>query len=65
MYNRTIHCTKLDTYITKIVEIWQYASGIFPEDFEPDHCENYNLQDMFLQIRKDIRNLEDKVSPSK
>lgn len=46
----------------EIVEIWQYASGIFPEDFQPDHHENYNLQDMFLQIRKDIRNLDDKVS---
>ena len=54
-----------DIPLGEIVEVWQYASGIFPEDFEPDHCENYNLQDMFLQIRKDIRNLEDKVSPSK
>ena len=32
----------------EIVEIWQYASGIFPEDFEPDNFDNYNLKDMFL-----------------
>ena len=49
----------------EIVEIWQYASGIFPEDFEPDNFDNYNLKDMFLEIRKDIKQLEDKVSNSK
>ena len=46
----------------EIVEIWQYASGIFPEDFEPDHFENHNLKDMFLELRKDIRDLNIKVS---
>jgi transcriptional regulator with XRE-family HTH domain len=51
-----------DIPLGEIVEIWQYASGIFPEDFEPDHYENYNLQDMFLEIRKEIRNLNDKIS---
>lgn len=51
-----------DIPLGEIVEIWQYASGIFPEDFEPDHYENYNLQHMFLEIRKEIRNLNDKIS---
>jgi transcriptional regulator with XRE-family HTH domain len=51
-----------DIPLGEIVEIWQYASGIFPKDFEPDHYENYNLQDMFLEIRKEIRNLNDKIS---
>lgn len=51
--------------LSEIVEIWQYASGIFPEDFEPDNFDNYNLKDMFLEIRKDIKQLEDKVSNSK
>ncbi|MDQ1096727.1 MULTISPECIES: XRE family transcriptional regulator [Chryseobacterium] len=46
----------------EIVEVWQYASGIFPEDFEPGHFEDYNIKDMFMQLRKDIRDLEDKVS---
>ncbi|MEC3876482.1 XRE family transcriptional regulator [Chryseobacterium salviniae] len=45
----------------EIVEIWQYASGIFPEDFEPDNFENYNLKEMFLELRGDIRKLEDKI----
>ena len=49
----------------EIVEIWQYASGIFPEDFEPDNFDNYNLKDMFLEIRKDIKELDNKVSNSK
>jgi len=48
----------------EIVEIWQYASGIFPEDFEPDNFENYNLKDMFLEIRRDIENLNNKISPN-
>ncbi|KIC61447.1 XRE family transcriptional regulator, partial [Chryseobacterium taiwanense] len=46
----------------EIVEIWQYASGIFPEDFEPDRLENYNLKEMFLEIRKDIQGLDEKIS---
>lgn len=49
----------------EIVEIWQYATGIFPEDFEPDNLDNYNLKDMFLEIRKDIKQLDEKISNAK
>ena len=48
-----------------IVEIWQYASGIFPEDFEPDNFDHHNLKDMFQELRKDIQDLDDKVSKLK
>ncbi|WP_312394421.1 LexA family transcriptional regulator [Chryseobacterium sp.] len=41
----------------EIVEIWQYASGIFPEDFEPENLENHNIKDMFLELRNDIKKL--------
>lgn len=51
-----------DVPLGEIVEIWQYASGIFPEDFEPDRLENYNLKEMFLEIRKDIQGLDEKIS---
>ncbi|SEH31495.1 XRE family transcriptional regulator [Chryseobacterium culicis] len=51
-----------DIPLGEIVEIWQYASGIFPEDFEPDRLENYNLKEMFLEIRKDIQGLDEKIS---
>lgn len=34
-----------DIPLGEIVEIWQHASEIFPEDFEPDNFENYNLRD--------------------
>lgn len=50
-----------DIPLGEIVEIWQYASGIFPEDFEPDHFEHYNLKDMFLELRRDIEKLNHKL----
>lgn len=56
--------TPYDIPIEEIVEVWQYASGIFPEDFEPDNFENYNLKDMFLELRKDIEKLNNKLSPN-
>ena len=51
-----------DISLGEIIEVWQYASGIFPEDFEPDNFENYNLKDMFLELRKDIKGLDDRMS---
>lgn len=51
-----------DIPLGEVVEVWQYASGIFPEDFEPDRVENYNLKEMFLEIRKDIQGLDEKIS---
>ena len=51
--------------LKEIIEIWQYASGIFPEDFEPDNFENYNLKDMFFELKKDIQKLDEKFSKSK
>ncbi|WP_089736595.1 XRE family transcriptional regulator [Chryseobacterium jejuense] len=45
-----------------IVEIWQYASGIFPEDFEPGDYESYNFKEMFRELRQDIKELDKKVS---
>lgn len=50
-----------DIDLKNIVEIWQYASGIFPEEFEADHPQNYNVKDLFLELRKDIKNLENKM----
>ncbi|UZT96535.1 helix-turn-helix domain-containing protein [Chryseobacterium fluminis] len=52
-----------DISLGEVVEIWQYASGIFPEDFEPDQLENYNLKDLFLELRKDIEKLSNKLPP--
>lgn len=51
-----------DIPLREVVEVWQYASGIFPEDFEPDNFENYNLKHMFLEIRRDIQELDQKIS---
>jgi transcriptional regulator with XRE-family HTH domain len=51
-----------DIPLGEIVEIWQYASGIFPEDFEPEHLENSNVKEMLLEIRKDIQILDEKLS---
>ncbi len=51
-----------DIPLEEIVEVWQYASGIFPEDFEPENFENYNLKDLIFQLRKDVQKLDSKVS---
>lgn len=53
-----------DIPLREIVEIWQYASGIFPEDFEPDHSENADVKDMFRELRKDISRLENTLRNS-
>ncbi len=50
-----------DIPLGEVVEIWQYASGIFPEDFDSTNFENYNLKDMFSELRNTITELENKV----
>nr|WP_314493121.1 LexA family transcriptional regulator [uncultured Chryseobacterium sp.] len=50
-----------DIPLGELVEIWQYASGIFPEDFEPDRVDRYDLKEMFLELRKDIRKINSKL----
>ncbi|MGE8555012.1 MAG: XRE family transcriptional regulator [Chryseobacterium jejuense] len=47
--------------LREIVEIWQYASGIFPEDFDSASFENYNLKDMFSKLKNNISELENKI----
>ncbi|MBW7675502.1 XRE family transcriptional regulator [Chryseobacterium chendengshani] len=51
-----------DIDLHNIVEIWQYASGIFPEEFGADHPQHYTVQDLFLELRKDIKELNHKIS---
>ncbi|MCU7614363.1 helix-turn-helix domain-containing protein [Chryseobacterium sp. GMJ5] len=51
-----------DIDLKNIVEIWQYASGIFPEEFDTDSPHNYNVKDLFLELRKDIKELNHKIS---
>ncbi len=51
-----------DIPFEEVVEIWQYASGIFPEDFEPGDYESYNFKEMFRELRQDIKDLDRKVS---
>jgi len=51
-----------DIPFEEIVEIWQYASGIFPEDFEPGDYDNYNFKEMFRELKQDIKQLDKKVS---
>ncbi|KQT22362.1 XRE family transcriptional regulator [Chryseobacterium sp. Leaf404] len=54
-----------DIPFDEIVEIWQYASGIFPEEFEPFSGDSKNIQMMFSELRKDIKKLDDKFSELK
>lgn len=49
-----------DIPFDEIVEIWQYASGIFPEEFEPFSGDSKNIQMMFSELKKDIKKLDEK-----
>ncbi|MGE8527194.1 helix-turn-helix domain-containing protein [Chryseobacterium rhizosphaerae] len=51
-----------DILIEEVLEIWQYASGIFPEDFESDETEDLDMKEMFMELKKDIKELENKIS---
>ncbi|WP_228437420.1 hypothetical protein [Chryseobacterium sp. 7] len=44
-----------DIALEEILEVWQYASVIFPEDFEPENLENYNLKDIIIELRRNVR----------
>ncbi|PWW29773.1 DNA-binding XRE family transcriptional regulator [Chryseobacterium sp. AG844] len=50
-----------DIPLGEIIEIWQYASGIFPEDFDSTSFENYNFKDIFSELKNNITELENKV----
>ncbi|MBD8082956.1 XRE family transcriptional regulator [Chryseobacterium caseinilyticum] len=54
-----------DIPFDEIVEIWQYASGIFPEEFEPFLGDSKNIQMMFSELKKDIKKLDDRFSELK
>lgn len=48
-----------------ILEIWKYALGTLPKNYKDFTLEGTtNIKDMFLQLRRDIKKLDDKVSKS-
>lgn len=44
-----------------IIEIWQYACGISPKEFEPDDNDSQKIKEMFIELRNDIKGLEKKI----
>ncbi len=50
-----------DIPFEEIVEVWQYASGIFPEDFEPKIVDNSNIQHILLELRRDVTEINKKL----
>ncbi len=50
-----------DIPFEEIVEVWQYASGIFPEDFEPKTVDNSNIQHILLELRRDVTEINKKL----
>lgn len=50
-----------DIHLLDILEIWEYACSISLQEFEPETSTNQTVKDMFLEIRKDIRTLNEKI----
>jgi len=50
-----------DLPISDILEVWKYACSISTAEFEPEDSDTQIVQAMFLELRKDIRNLEDQI----
>ncbi|WP_418123820.1 XRE family transcriptional regulator [Chryseobacterium sp. PTM-20240506] len=50
-----------DIILSDLLEVWEYACGISIREFEnEDHTQS--VKDMFLELRRDIKNLNQKVS---
>lgn len=54
-----------DIFFDDIIEVWQYASAIFPEEFDAFSGDAKNIQTMFTEIKKDIKRLEKQISDLK
>ena len=48
-----------------LVEIWRYVRGILPQDYKPNQSYDTGIKSMFMEIKKDIKDLDAKVSTFK
>lgn len=49
-----------DIALEDIREIWKYVKGILPDNYKPT-LENYQLQEMILELKNDIKVINDKI----
>lgn len=48
--------------LTEIKEIWEFACSINTVEFEPDEFSGHNVKGMFLDLKKDIKKIERRLS---
>ena len=50
-----------DIAFSDILEIWEYACGITTEEFDAEEFSGQNIKEMFLELKKDIKNIQTKL----
>lgn len=48
-------------HLGDLLEIWEYACSISTQEFEPDDFDNQSVKGMFQELRRDIRELDEKL----
>ncbi|RQP11300.1 MAG: LexA family transcriptional regulator [Chryseobacterium sp.] len=51
--------------LEEILEIWEYACSIITEEFQPYDTRKFHIHEMFLDLKQDIKNLDDKIASCK
>ena len=46
---------------SEILEIWEYACSIATEEFQPDDLSPENLRTMFLELKRDLQEVKQKM----
>ena len=47
--------------LEQLVEVWEFACSISMEEFEAEENNSQNIKDMLLELRKDVRRVEEKI----
>lgn len=50
-----------DLPLEQLVEVWEFACSISMEEFEAEENNSQNIKDMLLELRKDVRRVEEKI----
>ena len=51
--------------LSEIFEIWEFACSINTQEYASEEFSNYNIQAMFTEIKKEIKNINQKIKSKK